>query len=56
LTSGHVKIGHTVAIDGRIPKLIDNLAVVKPTMMAAAPRIFEKVYNKVVQGAKEPAG
>jgi long-chain acyl-CoA synthetase len=53
LTSGHVKIGHTVAIDGRIPKLIDNLAVVKPTMMAAAPRIFEKVYNKVVQGAKE---
>jgi long-chain acyl-CoA synthetase len=56
LTSGHVKIGHTVAIDGRIPKLIDNLAVVKPTMMAAAPRIFEKVYNKVVQGAKENGG
>ena len=53
LTSGHLKVGHTVAIDGRIPKLIDNLAVVKPTMMAAAPRIFEKVYNKVVQGAKE---
>ncbi len=56
LTSGHVKIGHTVAIDGRIPKLIDNLAVVKPTMMAAAPRIFEKVYNKVVQGAKDAGG
>ena len=56
LTSGHVRIGHTQAIDGRIPKLIDNLAVVKPTMMAAAPRIFEKVYNKVVQGAKEGGG
>jgi len=56
LTSGHLKVGHTVAIDGRIPKLIDNLAVVRPTMMAAAPRIFEKVYNKVVQGAKDGGG
>ena len=56
LTSGHVVIGHTQAIDGRIPKLIDNLAIVKPTLMAAAPRIFEKVYNKVVQGAKEGGG
>jgi long-chain acyl-CoA synthetase len=53
LSGGHVRIGHTLAIDGRIPKLVDNLAVVKPMVMAAAPRIFEKVYNKVVQGAKE---
>ena len=27
-----------LAIDGRIPKLIENLAIVKPTMMAAAPQ------------------
>jgi len=53
LTGGHIRVGHTVAIDGRIPKLVDNLAIVKPTVMAAAPRIFEKVYNKVVQGAQE---
>ena len=56
LTSGHLRVGHTMVVDGRIPKLIDNLAVVRPTMMAAAPRIFEKVYNKVVQGAKEGGG
>jgi long-chain acyl-CoA synthetase len=56
LTAGHVANGHLVAVDGRIPKLVDNLAVVKPTFMAAAPRIFEKVYNKVVQGAKEGGG
>ncbi len=56
LSGGHVRIGHTLAIDGRIPKLVDNLAVVKPTLMAAAPRIFEKVYNKVVQGAKDGGG
>jgi long-chain acyl-CoA synthetase len=53
LMAGHIATGHLCAVDGRIPKLIDNLAVVRPTFMAAAPRIFEKVYNKVVQGAKE---
>jgi long-chain acyl-CoA synthetase len=29
-------------------KLIDNLAVVKPTVMIAVPRIFEKIYSKVM--------
>jgi long-chain acyl-CoA synthetase len=53
LMASHLSTGHICAIDGRIPKIIDNLAVVRPTMMAAAPRIFEKVYNKVVQGSKE---
>jgi len=53
LLAGQIATGHLCAVDGRIPKLIDNLAVVRPTLMAAAPRIFEKVYNKVVQGAKE---
>jgi long-chain acyl-CoA synthetase len=56
LISGQIHTGSTCAVDGRIPKLIDNLAIVKPTLMAAAPRIFEKVYNKVVQGAKEGGG
>jgi long-chain acyl-CoA synthetase len=56
LMASHLSTGHICAIDGRIPKIIDNLAVVRPTMMAAAPRIFEKVYNKVVQGTKEQGG
>ncbi len=51
-----VHLGVPTAIDGRIPKIIDNLAVVQPTFMAAAPRIFEKVYNKVIAGAKEAGG
>ncbi len=56
LMAGQVRNGHLVAVDGRIPKLVDNLAVVQPTWMAAAPRIFEKVYNKVVQGTKDAGG
>jgi long-chain acyl-CoA synthetase len=51
-----IKIGIPTAIDGRIPKLVDNLSVVKPTFMAAAPRIFEKVYNTVVTGARADGG
>ncbi len=53
LTSGQLATGHLCAVDGRIPKLVDNLAVVRPTFMAAAPRIFEKVHAKVVSGARE---
>lgn len=29
-------------------KLVDNLAVVKPTVMIAVPRIFEKIYSKIM--------
>ena len=51
-----IAIGCPTAIDGRIPKIVENLAVIRPTFMAAAPRIFEKVYNKVVAGANEAGG
>src|SRR3954470_12806453 len=47
LMAGHVASGSVTAVDGRIPKLVENLAVVKPTIMAAVPRIFEKVYNGI---------
>ena len=52
LVCGHIASGSVTAVDGRIPKLVDNLAVVRPTLMAAVPRIFEKVYNKVIENAK----
>ncbi|MDN6813446.1 MAG: AMP-binding protein, partial [Corynebacterium variabile] len=39
--------GFETAVDGRIDKIVDNLAVVKPTFMASAPRVFEKAYNGV---------
>ena len=52
LTSGHIEVGHVTAVDGRVDKIIENLPVVRPTYMAAVPRIFEKVYNGVVAKAR----
>jgi len=51
-----LQVGLPTAVDGRIEKIVDNLAVIRPTFMAAAPRIFEKVYNRVVTGAREAGG
>ena len=42
-----LQIGFPTAIDGRIDKIVDNLAVVRPTFMGAAPRIFEKAYGRI---------
>ncbi len=48
-----IRVGVPTAVDGDIDQLVPNLAAVQPTVMAAVPRIFEKVYNKVVSGARE---
>ncbi|HEX3475543.1 MAG TPA: long-chain fatty acid--CoA ligase [Kofleriaceae bacterium] len=53
LMAGHIASGSVIAIDGRIAKLVDNLATVKPTLLPAVPRIFEKVYNKILDNAKQ---
>jgi long-chain acyl-CoA synthetase len=53
LLAAQLAVGFPTAIDGRVTKLVDNLAVIRPTFMAGAPRIFEKVYNKVIQGAQQ---
>ncbi|MFG2814893.1 AMP-dependent synthetase/ligase [Streptomyces sp. NPDC048410] len=56
LTSGQIGVGHVTAVDGRVDKIIENLPVVRPTYMAAVPRIFEKVYNGVAAKAREGGG
>ncbi len=48
-----LRIGFRTAVDGRPERIVDNLALVRPTFMAAAPRVFEKVYNRVVMQAEE---
>ncbi len=56
LEAAQLQIGFHTAVDGRVDKIVDNLGVVQPTFVAAVPRIFEKVYNKVVDGAKKAGG
>ncbi|HEY0512300.1 MAG TPA: long-chain fatty acid--CoA ligase [Thermoanaerobaculia bacterium] len=51
-----IRLGVVTAIDGVIDDLVANLAVVRPTIMAGVPRIYEKVYNRVVTGAREGGG
>ncbi|HEX4977151.1 MAG TPA: AMP-binding protein, partial [Nocardioides sp.] len=48
LLSTQLACGFATAVDGRVEKIIDNLAVVQPTFMGAAPRIFEKAHGRIV--------
>jgi long-chain acyl-CoA synthetase len=56
LLAAQVATGSAAAVDGRVDRIIDNLGVVSPTFMAAAPRIFEKVRGRVVTLAEEEGG
>jgi long-chain acyl-CoA synthetase len=56
LLTAQLAIGFPAAIDGRVPKIVENLAIVKPTIMGAAPRIFEKAYGRVVGMMEEEGG
>ncbi|WP_144121425.1 AMP-dependent synthetase/ligase [Catellatospora sichuanensis] len=56
LICGIIHVGVPTYVDGRVDKIIDNLGLIKPTLMCAAPRIFEKVYNRVVGQATEAGG
>ncbi|MBD2760212.1 long-chain fatty acid--CoA ligase [Yimella sp. cx-573] len=51
-----LQIGFTTAIDGRVDKIVENLPVVKPVWMGAAPRIFEKVYGRISMMMRDEGG
>ncbi len=55
-TSGTTGRPKGAAIDGRVPKIVENLAIVKPTFMGAAPRIFEKAYGRIINMTEEEGG
>ncbi|MFL6108159.1 MAG: AMP-dependent synthetase/ligase [Marmoricola sp.] len=48
LLSAQLACGFATAIDGRVDRIIDNVGIVKPTFMGAAPRIFEKAYARII--------
>jgi long-chain acyl-CoA synthetase len=56
LITAQLACGFASAIDGRVDKIVPNMAEVKPTFMGAAPRIFEKAHARVAtsqEGVKE---
>ncbi len=55
-TCAHFRIGFVTAVNGDVTTLVDDLAAVRPTFMAAAPRIFEKVHNRVVGQVTQAGG
>jgi long-chain acyl-CoA synthetase len=48
LMSTQMACGYACAIDGRVDKIVENLGIVRPTFMGAAPRIFEKAHARIV--------
>jgi len=56
LVTTQLACGFATAIDGRVDKIVDNLAVVKPTFMGAAPRIFEKAHARIVTTQQAQGG
>jgi long-chain acyl-CoA synthetase len=49
--TAQLRIGFPTAVDGRVEKIVENLAALRPTFVCAVPRIFEKVHAKVVATA-----
>jgi len=44
---GMVSMGASMGINDEVPHLIDNLGVVKPSVLFAVPRIFNRIYDGV---------
>ena len=51
-----VNVGVQTAVDGRVDRIVDNMATLRPTIMVAAPRIFEKAHNTVVSTMRQEGG
>ncbi|MEQ7125097.1 long-chain fatty acid--CoA ligase [Actinopolymorpha sp. B11F2] len=56
LLTAQLQIGFPTAVDGRVDKIIENLAVVRPTFVGAAPRIFEKAHGRIVSTVEQEGG
>ncbi len=56
LLSTQLAIGFPTAVDGRVDKIVENAATLRPTFMGAAPRIFEKAHDRIVLMQKAEGG
>ncbi|HEU4727591.1 MAG TPA: long-chain fatty acid--CoA ligase [Kofleriaceae bacterium] len=46
---GMISWGASMAINDELPRLLDNMAEVKPTVLVAVPRIFNRIYEAVTR-------
>ena len=56
LETVQLQVGFSTVVDGRMERIVPNLADVRPTFMAGPPRIFEKVHAKITQTVEEEGG
>lgn len=56
LLCAQLQLGFMSVVDGRIEKIVDNLAEIKPHFMGGAPRIFEKIYARVTSATEAEGG
>ena len=56
LLGAHLQVGGVTVVDGRPNRIIPNLEIVKPTVMAGVPRIFEKAHASIQSRIAEEGG
>lgn len=56
LLASQLACGFVSAVDGRVDKIVENMGAVKPTFMAAVPRIFEKAHARIVMTSTGAGG
>ncbi|MBL4819106.1 MAG: long-chain fatty acid--CoA ligase [Deltaproteobacteria bacterium] len=47
-----IKTAHVLCFAESIEKVVENMKEIKPTIMAAVPRIYEKIYAKILAKAR----
>src|SRR5690606_13691484 len=48
-----IRLGIFTAIDGQADRFLETAAEVRPTWMAAVPRVFEKAFSRAVAEARD---
>lgn len=48
--------GHVMSFAENVDKLVQNMSEVHPTLMGAVPRVYEKIYSRVIASGTEGGG
>ena len=51
-----IAAGCPTAVDGAVERIAANLGELKPTIVAAAPRVFEKIHNTIIATVRREGG